>query len=147
VFGRVFFVFTQHALLIFDIGLLVLGPLTVLFLHNSKAVQVSWWLDLLMEFKGLSWMTSCWTWAKFWIAVGVGFLLQAVLVTTFLKTNKYVRPIFVSNSSLNLIPPRFRFSTPIHMRFSLHCFPWRTFPPLSPLTSTLNLRPDRGMYS
>jgi hypothetical protein len=92
VFGRVFFVFTQHALLMFDLGLLVLGPLFLLFLHNSKAV---WWLEQLVEFRRLGWTRNVWTWAKFWVVVILGFLLQAVLVMTFLKINKYVRSAFM----------------------------------------------------
>ena len=88
VFGRVFFVFTQHVLLIFDIGLLVVGPLFLLFLYNPHALRPSWWLEEWLKFKELR---NVLLWAKFWVVVIIGFLLQAVLVISFLKTNKYVR--------------------------------------------------------
>lgn len=116
--------FTQYTLLIFDVVLLVLGPLVVLILHHPKAVQVSWWLDLLIEFIGLGWMISCWTWGKFWIAVVEGFLLQAVLVTTFLKTNKYASP----TSILEFL---FKFDSPSVQVFHAH--------PYAVLTSLLSL--------
>ena len=82
--------FTQHSLLMFDLGLLVVGPLILLFLHGPIASWPPWWLEGLLRFKGLR---NMWTWAKFWVVVIIGFLLQAVLVIVLLKTNKFVRSI------------------------------------------------------
>ncbi|KAF8230093.1 hypothetical protein L208DRAFT_136520 [Tricholoma matsutake] len=73
---------------------------------------------------------NSWAWAKFWLVIIVGFLLQALLVIAFLKTEQ-IRKFdfhlqFMIQACRSLIA--YRFSTPSRIPSSPYSCHWHTSP-------------------
>lgn len=107
VFGAAFIVFPLSALYIFNVVLLVIGPvlmtLLIAFEHilqygrqqqhlNGDAHRDTggMWADAWTWFKELSWLKGMWRWAKFWLAVVLTVGFQVLLVLGYVKLNPLV---------------------------------------------------------
>ncbi|KAJ7681779.1 hypothetical protein B0H17DRAFT_942691 [Mycena rosella] len=120
-FGAWLVLLSLDSLLVCNIVLLIVGPVLLIILavadaailhsrsqnqnghvpdHSSSLLQQFWmWL---IEF---GWLKGTWIWAKFWVAVLVTVLLQALLMFGYLNLNPFItysQPGFVLVSSFTL---------------------------------------------
>jgi hypothetical protein len=112
VFGRSFILFTQMDLFAFNVAMLILGPLGLLFLHYipssepaapaRQSQQPPTFKDRLLSLfrrrpslkvnlriRRTSWAES-WRWLKFWAIFVSAIIFQVILVAILLSANRYV---------------------------------------------------------
>lgn len=115
-FGRSFVVFTQKGMFAFNVAMLILGPLLLLFLHYLPASKLpsppgpegqaqqslslkqrlmgpfrrfpSFKVDFHVRGRG-SW-DKTWRWLKFWAIFIFSVVFQVILVATILSANRYI---------------------------------------------------------
>ncbi|KAF9444121.1 hypothetical protein P691DRAFT_778476 [Macrolepiota fuliginosa MF-IS2] len=124
-FGRSLVVFTQRGLFIFDVVMLIVGPLILLLLHHipdykspSSAISRgqqgrAYLLSLIQHLStwkftsqtGTGFWIWSWWWGKFWAIFIFGIVFQVILVATILNANRYIvhsQPYVVLISMLTL---------------------------------------------
>ncbi|KXN82659.1 hypothetical protein AN958_02336 [Leucoagaricus sp. SymC.cos] len=127
-YGRSFVLFTQKGMFAFNVAMLILGPLSLLFLHHIPSFESSPPSEgqnqqpptlaqrLLSPFRrrpsfkfnlrvrGSSWGKS-WRWLKFWAIFIFTIVFQVILVATVLSAYRYIvqsQPFIVLISELTL---------------------------------------------
>lgn len=115
VFGSTIIIFEQRSLLAFDIAMLALGPLALIFFHHlpsilskrvserrstptTATVRILASLRYLFTRGGI--WRDAWSWGKFWVSFILLVLVELILVCITMKANQNV--IFSSLSTHSL---------------------------------------------